>query len=71
MNKACLSLFFLLLLFAAEKQEHPNPTAHLLLGELPVVVQVHLLEGLMRPGPVPDLQHFDDEGQRAVRRDLS
>lgn len=44
---------------------------HLLLGELPVVVEVHLLEGLVRPGTVSDLHHLDDEGQGGLRRDLT
>ena len=50
---------------------HPNQSPpHLLLGELPVVVEVHLLEGLVGPGPVADLHDLDDEGQGALRWDL-
>ena len=44
---------------------------YLLLGELPVVIEVHLLEGLMRPRSISDLKHLDDEGQRALRWDLT
>lgn len=49
----------------------PQIHAHLLHGEPPVIVDVHLLEGLVRPRSIFDVKQLDDKGQRAFRRDLT
>lgn len=49
----------------------PQVLLHLVLGEFPVIVEVHFLEGFMRPGSIPDLHHLDVKSQGALWWDLT
>lgn len=44
---------------------------HLMFGESPVIVQVHLLEGLVRSWSISDFNQFYFESQRSLWRNFT